>query len=351
MLLLAESVRAVLVPFITALAVLLGAMLVVLIAQRAIREAIVSRHARRKQHCRPYVDAWMAPDTDAAALDRLAADCGGPYRRAVASLLLPALRSVTGDLVERSRDALTRIGLRDEWVTGLEDRRWWRRAEAAQALGLIGESQAAPTLVRLLDDEHEEARAAALEALGRLAILDTLPALVALLEHDGHQRARVVSALRAFGPAAATELARRAGAHPMDRGMVAEVLGQIGGALGLERLADWADDADPAVRAACQRAMGDIGLDERAYYFALRALGDEDVTVRAMAARALGRSGRTDATQYLAAHLGDDWQAAAHSAAALKQLGPEGIARLEASVSQNGPGAELARQMLWELRV
>ena len=299
--------------------------------------------------CQPLVDAWIAPGADAAALDDLVRFCGGRRRSGAADLLLAPLRSVRGELVDRAREALTRLGLRDRWLADLGDRRWWRRAQAATALGLMAERSAAGALVTRLEDMYDEVRAAAVDALGRIGDPATLPALVASLADPRQQRVRVVATLRAFGPAAAEEIIRRCLAYPADRVAVAEVLGHVGSAAGLEALTGWIEADEAAVRAAAFRAIGDIGPDERAYYFALRALGDPDPDVRAMAARVIGRSGRADAASYLAPRLGDVWLVAAHAAAALKQLGEAGRRQLATAASSDGPGAELARQMMWEL--
>jgi len=104
------------------------------------------------------------------------------------------------------------------------------------------------------------------------------------------------------------------------------------------------------VRAAALQALGSLGLDDRAYYYALRALGDASDAVRAMAARALGRSRRSDAASYLAQHLGDEWLVAAHAATALRMLGASGERELAARQDAPGLTGVLARQMLWERR-
>ncbi len=346
---LADALRALLVPFIAALGALLVTLLIVLVVQRVIREMAWQLHVRRRRYCEPFVNAWVSAPADGAALDRLVRQCGGARRHAAAELLLAPLRAIAGDVIERSRDALTRLGLRDRWLERLSDRRWWVRSEAAQALGLIAAPEAVSLLAARLDDDHEEVRAAAIEALGRIGDDSVLAVLVAQLQNPRHQRARVVSALRSFGPAASAELVRWSHEASSNRQVVAEVLGQIGSSAGLDTLTGWSGDPDPALRETCFRAIGDIGLDERAYYFALRALGDPHPAVRAMAARALGRSGRVDCGRYLAARLADEWTVAAHSAAALKQLGEAGLTYLTDAVRANGPGADLARQMLWEI--
>ena len=347
---LANALRAFLIPFIEALGAVLLLLLLVLVVQRSIREAVWRLQLRRRQYCEPLVNGWLAAPTDTEALERLIQGCRGARRRAATHLLLAPLSSITGDLVEPSREALKRFGMRDQWLRRLRDRRWWVQCEAARALGLIVEPQAVAPLVMLLDDEHEEVRAAAVEALGRVGDASVLPTLAARLLDPRHQRARLVEALRRFGSAGAEAIVKQTYRQAPERRIVAEVLGQLGSAAGLELLAEWSGDPDPALRAICYRAIGDIGLDERAYYFALRALEDPEPAVRAMAARALGLSGRFDASRYLAAHLKDEWTVAAHSAAALKQLGDPGLRYLVESAKAGGDGADLARQMLWELQ-
>ena len=98
------------------------------------------------------------------------------------------------------------------------------------------------------------------------------------------------------------------------------------------------------------QALGSLGLDDRAYYYVLRALGDTSDAVRAMAARALGRSRRLGAAPYLAQHLGDEWLVAAHAATSLRMLGPAGERELAARQERARPHRVLARQMLWERR-
>lgn len=346
----ADALRSVLLPFIVTTGGLLVLLLLVLVIERSAREIAWRAHDRRRRRCEPLVTAWLSSGGDTVARDRLVAACGGRSRRAAAELLLAPLQAVRGDLVERSRDGLTRLGLVEAWRVDLRNRRWWRRAQAVRALGLIGERPAVAAIAALLADAHEEVRAAAVEALGRIADVSTLPAVAAALFDPRHQRVRVVGALRGYGSAAAGAVARACAAFPGDRPAVADILGQLGGADAVNTLTAWAADGDPTLRAAAWRAIGDIGPDERAFYFALRGLGDEEAGVRAMAARAVGRSGRADAAPYLAARLSDVWTVAAESAAALKRLGEAGRQQLAAAAAAGAAGAELAEQMMWELQ-
>ena len=96
-------------------------------------------------------------------------------------------------------------------------------------------------------------------------------------------------------------------------------------------------------------ALGTIGLTERAFYHAVKALNADEPPVRAAAARALARSGREDAVPQLAGKLDDEWEVAAQSARALSRLGAAGQAALQRRIDSGaGLGHDLARQVLWE---
>jgi HEAT repeat protein len=199
-----------------------------------------------------------------------------------------------------------------------------------------------------LDDEHEEVRAAAVEAAGRLGDPCAISALIGHLTHPSrYQRSRVVDALRNLGPRVTPALVELARTRPDLTRLAVEVLGLIGTAAALDPLLEWCADPRSDVRMTALAALGSIGLDDRSYYFALRALGDPDPEVRAMAARALGRGRREEAVGYLAARLDDEWLPAAQAAGALRRLGAAGLTALRARARDEGQAGDLARQMLW----
>ena len=344
----AELLRQILVPFLLIGGSLLGVLLAYLVIQRVIRDLAARRRRMLVTRYRPVIDAITQFGPTPQALDRL---CRAPasHRSIVAGLLLAPLRSARGDLVSHVRQAAVAIGLIDHWLAGLQDRRWWRRTEAVRALGSVGELSALPALIRALDDEHEEVRAAAVEAAGLVGDARAIPALLGHLADGSHyQRARVVEALRVLGPPVTPALVELARARPDQIRLVADVLGLIGTVAAIDPLLQWCGDSRSEVRAAALAALGSIGLDDRSYYYALRALGDRDPQVRAMGARALGRSSRQEAASYLAERLDDEWLAAAHAAAALRRLGAAGRVALEARAHDQGQAGDLARQMLWE---
>jgi HEAT repeat protein len=334
---------------LAALAATLVVALVGLALWRGFDELRFLRRQRLIARYRPIVDVLLSPAPDPDIVQRLA---GTPrrHRPILADLLLSGLRLTKGEVVPRLRDAAAALGLVDRWTERLDHRRWWVRAEAARALGLVREAPSVDALLQALDDPHEEVRAAAVDALGRIGDSRCGPALLARLRDESrHQRARVVEALRALGPSMVPMLLTHARERPSDTPMTLDILGIVGGTAAIDTLLEWSGAGDPAVRAAALRAIGSIGLDDRSFFYALRGLEDDNGDVRAMAARALGRSGRHTAVPYLSAHLNDEWLVAAHCATGLRRLGLAGAAALQTQAESTGQGAELARQMLWEL--
>jgi len=348
MFLLADAFRQHLVTFLAVSGSLLAAVFVFLLIQRGLDEWRFRRRMRLTRRFQPLVDALLTPEPEAHAYRRLVEE-GRPHAPELAGLLLRPLGVATGALVANIRRAAHDLGLVERWTLHLGHRQWWERAEAARALGLVRERAAVAALLRALEDDHEEVRAAAVEALGAIGDVQALPVLLASLRDESrHQRARVVEALRGFGEAVMPALLGHVREHPDEREMAAELVGLIGGTGGLGDLLAWSGDDRPSVRASVMRALAVLGLDDRAYYYVLRALRDPEPEVRAMAARTLGRSGRREATAELAPLMNDQWLVAAHAAAALKSLGVAGLARLAAFRDAPGQAGDLARQMLWE---
>jgi hypothetical protein len=343
-----DAVRQWLGYFLVGLAGALTLMMAYLVVQRTGEDLYYARRRRLVARYQPLVDQLLGPSPPADCAKILSAT--RPRHHAlVADLLLNALRVSTGEIVGRLREVLQALGLVDRWRRTLDDRRWWRRSEAARALGLLREPSARDRLTAALDDPHDEVRAAAVDALGRIGDPRTIPELLTrLADESRHQRARVVEAIRKQGVTALPFVLEHARKAPNDTALMIELLAMIGDAGSVEPLLAWSDAEDCATRAAVQRALGSIGLDERSFYFALRGLDDPEADVRGMAARALGRSGRAAAAPYLAEHLNDDWLVAAHCASGLRRLGPRGHAELQARAESPDQAGDLARQMLWE---
>jgi HEAT repeat protein len=345
---LAQDFRSVLIPFLAGGTALLSALFVILVVQRIFRAAAFAWRHRIASRYRPVIDALLADPE--APLDQIDA-IPWRHRPVVVDLLMSPLRMVRGHSARASAIA-ERLALPDRWRRDLDARRWWERSEAALAVGLLRDRQSVAALTHLLDDWHDQVRAAAIDALGQIGDPAAVPALLARLSNPRlHEHVRVVQALRGFGESAPAALVEHGNSRVEDRRTMAVVLSYIGGALAAPRLIEWAKTDDAPTRAAAWSALARIGLDDRTFYHALKALHDEEPTVRAAAARALSRSGRTDAAPSLAARLDDEWEVAAEAARALVRLQDVGKAALRARIEQGpGLGHDLAQQLLWEGR-
>jgi hypothetical protein len=350
----AHQLRDVLVPALVAASAGILVLLMIVVAQRLVRNLTAWRRARLRQRYLPVVQVATGGEGRERdeAIDTLRR-ATGRHRAVVADTLLEPLRVVQGAAVDRAREVASALGLLDTWRGGLVRGSWSSRSRAALALGLVRDREAVPALVRVLDDPHDEIRAAAVDALGSIGDVAAVQALLARLgEQSRHQQARLVEALRRIGPAVTESVVTLGVEAPAERRMIAEILAMVGGSGARVTLMEWTGDADALVRAASWRAIGMIGMDERAAYHALRALGDPDPRVRAQAAQALGRTGRIDFVPYLQSHLDDEWEVAAQGARALARLGDQGRDALQARESSGagGHGLELARHFLWEQR-
>jgi HEAT repeat protein len=342
----ADAVRAALVPFLAVTGLVLILLVCHVVLLHGARKIAFHRRQRLLAVYRNTVAAAMQHDNPAESLRGLLAS-PRRHRPAIATLILEPLRVAEGSVTERARATATALGLITRWQSDLSHRRWWIRANGAHALGLLKCQSAVGSLIIALDDPYEEVRAAAVEALGLIADPEAIPELIARLpQQSRHQRVRLVQALRLFGRTAVPPLLDHARAQKADLASVADLLASIEAVDALGQLVEWCRHDRAEVRTAAVRAIGAIGVDDRAYYHILRALNDDAAEVRAAAAWTLGRSGRHDAASYLAPRLKDQWVVAAESARALRELGAAGRRALESAAT--GEDGELARQMLWE---
>jgi HEAT repeat protein len=335
-----------LAPFLLVTGTLLFALVCHVLVLHGLDDMRTRRRDRVTAVYRPLVAAALQPDCPDDVLVRLQ-KAPRRDRAVIASLLLEPLGIAEGLLTERARAVASALGYLPQWLNELGHARPWVRANAAFSLGLVQAPEAATPLIAALDDPYEEVRAAAIDALGLIRPPEAVSALIARFrDQSRHQRVRLVQALRQFQSAAVAPLLEHASKNADDLAAVADLLGDLEATSALDHLVEWSGHERSEVRAGALRAIGVIGVDDRAYYHLLRALSDDDAEVRAAAASALGRSGRPEAAAYVAEHLHDDWIVAAQSARALRDLGVAGRRALEAAAAL--PGGELARQMLWE---
>jgi hypothetical protein len=307
----------------------------------------VLRRRRLEARYVPLVRRALAGDTDAEA-----ALVSSPrrFRLDIASLLIaPLVDDRDPARIARTRHIVTAMDLLADAQLMVRSRRWWRRAVALRALGLIEARESAAWIVAALDDPHADVRAAALDALADLRDPLTLDALVVRLLDTTLPRGRRVAALAAFGDGAELLLLELAQINPSHRLGYARALAICGTARSRAQLCRWAARATPEERAAAFEALAHVGLDDASARLAIEALEAPAAAVRAAAARALaGWTASHEAPVHLARHLDDAWVVAAQAARTLRSMGPDGVEALRTSAARDGLAGLLARQMLWE---
>jgi HEAT repeat protein len=227
--------------------------------------------------------------------------------------------------------ALDELGFVDEFLEALRNAHWWRRAEAAEKLGLAAATRATAQLAAALHDDVPEVRFRAAKSLGlvggRAAVL---PLIHALAEPNRWSTIRIADILAGMKGEAVDELIEAfptLNAHAKLAAL--DIIGRIHHFPAVPWLLARLEDARGDVRSRAAHALGAIGAVDAAPALR-RALIDSDWPVRAMAAKALGRIRDLDAIPPLCASLRDrEWWVRANAAEALKLAGPAGVAALE----------------------
>jgi HEAT repeat protein len=234
---------------------------------------------------------------------------------------------VKGETRDRITAAFEALGSVGEAIRGLRSRRWWRRAEAAERLGLMRSRAAVEPLVALMGDEVGEVRMRAARALGLIrGTTSVRPLVQALADPSRWSAIRVAEILINVGAEAVDELlAAWDGLPRQARVSALDVLGRIRSHKAVDLMTRCLADADPDVRARAAHGLGLIG-DPQAAEALLGALRDAEWPVRAMAAKALGRLGDPRAVPALCDALRDrQWWVRANAGEALRRLGPPGL--------------------------
>ncbi len=310
-----------------ALAVLvLAAASVLFITVLATRRVMLGRRERRRveleDRLRPLVFALLeegAPPHDLSADEATA----------FAAILSRYAQGLRGDARARIATFFEQSGGLDGAVQRLDDRRSWKRAEAAYALGDMGSSRPIPALIAALGDEDRHVRSAAARSLGRLGAVEAVEPLLDAL--GTVPRAVLGAALLAIGPDAVPRLLQLV-AHPSpeERAGAVQLVGLLGTAAEARPLRDALLDTSAEVRAQAALALGRLGAEQAAD--ALReTLADRVPFVRAAAAEALGLLNDPNAVEALLAQARDDeFDAARAAAEALRRIDP-GRLRAEAA--------------------
>jgi HEAT repeat protein len=175
------------------------------------------------------------------------------------------------------------------------------RAEAAAAVGRLGDEDAPMLLFELLGDESELIQESAMDALSRMSPARVLPLLVqALSGEDPGARIRAAQTLGLLrDPAALPALVAAARDERESlRAAALLALGEIGGPSVLEVLRLGLADASSTVRQQAILALGRVREPESAP-LVLPLLAEEDPRLRFAAVRALGQIGNPEAVGHL----------------------------------------------------
>jgi len=257
--------------------------------------------------------------------------------RVVEAVLLDHAQRVRGSAFERLARALDELGCVDRYIAALRSARSWRRAWAAEQLGIAGARRAVPDLARALGDAMTDVRMRAAKSLGLLGGAASARALVAALDEPSRfSSIRIADVLAGMGRGVADEvIAVYPSLGPAGRLAALDVVGRLRALDAVPWLVDRLADPAPDARSRAAHALGAIG-DPRAVAPLVGALEDAEWPVRAMAAKALGRIGAVEAIPVLCRRMGDQaWWVRSNAAHALGAMGDDGVAALEESLDSS----------------
>jgi len=307
---------------------------------KAWRELRDKRRRRRRRALEPLVLDY-AHGGQVSILAALGGGVTAGDEPVVQAILLDHVQRVRGVERDRLRRAFDELGLVDRYVVGLSSPRWWRRAEAAEHLGLAGAARAAPRLAAALEDDVPEVRLRAAKALGAVGGRTAVaPLLRALAAPNRWSTIRIADVLADMGPKVLEELQDAFPSLAAHAKLAAlDIIARIHPVESVPWLLARLSDGGPDVRARAAHALGVIGAPDASP--SLRAaLVDPEWPVRAMAAKALGRIHDVESIPGLRAALMDrDWWVRANAAVALRRLGPSGIDALEGALADEDPYA------------
>lgn len=307
------------------LGVLLSLTLLIIL-NKAWRETREAMDRRRRAILEPEVFRYVAAADTRPLREYLPLPLGVRDLRIVETVLLELAAIVKGESRDRITTACETLGLVGAAMAGLASRRWWRRAEAAEKLGMMRSRQAIDALVKGLQDEVGEVRLRAARGLGLIRGQTSIRSLVqALADPSRWSAIRLAEILIGAGDEAVGELLQAYATLPRHaRISVLDVLGRIRTPRATDLLKGSLTDQDPDVRARAAHALGLLG-DPAAVDALIQTLGDPAWAARAMAAKSLGRMGAEKAVPRLATLLADrEWWVRSNAGDALRSIGAKG---------------------------
>jgi HEAT repeat protein len=320
------SDRELLVMVIVGIVSVLSALTLLIILNKAWREAREAMDRRRRATLEPEVFRYAGATDTRALREYLPLPLSGRDERIVEAILLDVAVLVKGESRERITTACETLGLVAGAVAGLSSRRWWKRAESAEKLGIMRSKQSVDMLLAAMDDPEGEVRIRAAGALGLIRGRTSIrPIVRALADPSRWSAIRLAEILIAAGEEAIDELLEAYDGLPKPARISAlDVIGRVRTPRAAALLRRSLKDPLPDVRARAAHAMGLIAdpsfVDDLSV-----CLGDEAWAVRAMAVKALGRIGDARAVPRLAGLMSDrEWWVRSNAGDALRALGAPG---------------------------
>jgi HEAT repeat protein len=193
------------------------------------------------------------------------------------------------------------------------------RSAAAEALGSVGDSQAVAPLIRALEDDDKSVRSAAVEALGKIGDSRSVEPLTQALDDEWQVRKQVIRALEMIGEPAAESLTQSLASTKSSVRVFAKMtLVKIGDA-SVPYLVEALENEEERMRWKAAKTLGEIG-NPRATRPLIHTLDDEVWRVRQGAAEALGEIGSPQAVEPLVRAL-KNWPLRGKAAEALGAVG------------------------------
>jgi len=304
----------------------LTALTVLIVANKAWREAREAMDRHRRAVLEPDVFRYVGATDSRTVRDVLPLPLGDRDLWLVEAILLDMAALVKGESRERITGAFEQLGRVGYAIEGLRSRRWWKRAESAEKLGVMRSRQAVDALIAAMNDPISEVRIRSARALGIIRGSTSIRVLVqALADPSRWSAIRVAEILIGVGDEAVDAMTQAYDSLPQHaRISVLDILGRIRSARAAELLRRALKDPDGNVRARAAHAMGLIA-DSAFNDDLVAALKDPEWAVRAMSAKAVGRIGTEKAIPRLSDLVSDrEWWVRSNAGDALRALGPPG---------------------------
>ncbi len=262
------------------------------------------------------------------------------------------LKKVTGKYAERFVRVMRMMGIVEECLSRLGDRRWVVRAESCSILGVFPDPAVKMALYRALDDSVAEVRVEAARSLVRMGAVRSVMELIHyLVTEDILPSLAVVDLFRNLGSGSLTELLDllKGDASPAAKVVVIDALGHCQDLQAVPALLEFYAHPLKTIRLAALQSLG-LLRDPRAAPAVLLAMTDSDWEVRTQAAITAGQIGVNESAPLLEKLLEDEhWWVRYRAAEALYRVGGHGIQALHAAARRAHPvAAEIAWGVLRE---